>query len=268
MKFEKVEELTARGELFVDSDRPATENKGPHLIVVDNFYPDPARIRATALAQEFFQYSPPLDSQVGQAIASQFTDTDPHWFATCLHRYHGEPVNNPQSGLRYAGEEVREKLEKLLGEQIDHATWPSLGDGWNGAFHVQLKGRASANWSIHHHYKEGDVYPHGWSGLVYLSPGAPETAGTSIWLDKKSGRCIAQAGVIFTKEFSRFEKLLTITNKFNRLILFRENVLHRAEPGFGDCLENGRLTQTFFFLSNKFQEMQSPDEWKANRLTI
>jgi hypothetical protein len=44
---------------------------------------------------------------------------------------------------------------------------------------------------------------------------------------------------------------MTVENCFNRLVLFRENILHRAEPGFGDSPATGRLTQTFFFRSNK-----------------
>ena len=40
-----------------------------------------------------------------------------------------------------------------------------------------------------------------------------------------------------------------ISNVYNRLVLFRGgDIPHRSNlAGFGDCLENGRLTQVFFF---------------------
>jgi len=46
---------------------------------------------------------------------------------------------------------------------------------------------------------------------------------------------------------SRVKLALMAENRFNRLVLFRENVLHRAEDGFGQTAQNARLTQTFFF---------------------
>ena len=38
-------------------------------------------------------------------------------------------------------------------------------------------------------------------------------------------------------------------NVYNRLVLFRgREIPHRSNlVGFGDCLENGRLTQVFYF---------------------
>jgi hypothetical protein len=61
---------------------------------------------------------------------------------------------------------------------------------------------------------------------------------------------VAPAGVAATKDFDRFEKVFVSDNVYNRLVLFRENVLHRAEPGFGQDRE-ARLTQTFFFISSR-----------------
>lgn len=250
MTFDKPELLNAHIELFTNSQRPDSENQGPYLLVIDNFYPEPEEVRAIALKQEYFQYSPPLAEQVGAEIASRFFESDPRWFSTSLLRYQGKPVNHPQPGFRYAGKDVAEKLADIVGEKLDPATWATLGDGWNGAFHLHFAGKGGSSFSVHHHYKKGDVYPRGWSGVVYLTPDAPESAGTTIWRDQSSGKCTAQEGAIFSKDMSRFEKVLTVENRFNRLVLFRENVLHRAEPGFGDSPETGRMTQTFFFLSS------------------
>lgn len=249
MTVQNLEQLNSESALFSDPGRPDSENTGPYLLVVDNFYADPDEIRTNALKQNFYQYSPPLASQVGSEVASRFSESEPQWFSTSLMCYHGTPVLNPQPGYRYAESSVYSRLMELVGEQPDRESWATMGDGWNGAFHLHFAGKRGAGFAIHHHYKKGDIYPRGWSGVVYLSPGAPGPSGTTIWLDKNTGKCIARAGAVFSKDMERFEKIFTVQNRFNRLVLFRENVLHRAEPGFGDSRETGRLTQTFFFLS-------------------
>ncbi len=46
----------------------------------------------------------------------------------------------------------------------------------------------------------------------------------------------------------KWQHLMTVPMRFNRLILYRPWMWHSATPGFGDCLENGRLIQLFAFL--------------------
>jgi hypothetical protein len=59
---------------------------------------------------------------------------------------------------------------------------------------------------------------------------APPESGTTLWRDRQSGRCVARAGAVFSRDTDSFEQVFTVENRFNRLALFRENVLHR--PGF------------------------------------
>jgi len=35
--------------------------------------------------------------------------------------------------------------------------------------------------------------------------------------------------------------------KFNRIVIFRADMWHSHNYNFGDCLENGRIVQLFFF---------------------
>lgn len=233
-------------EWFTDESRPPAENRGPHLLIVDGFYDDPDAVRALALGKPFVQYSPPLVEQVGEgmAMSPEFQDTTSIWRASALFTYRGNSVRHPVNGFRYNGPEVRERLTGIVREEIDDENWALGGDGWNGAFHLRSGGKDAV--SIHHHYREGDVFPRGWSGLVYLSPDAPEDAGTSIWRHKATGKCIAAKGAVFDRNISAFERVHDVACRYNRLVLFRENVLHRAEHGFGDG-DEARLTQTFFF---------------------
>jgi hypothetical protein len=135
-------------------------------------------------------------------------------------------------------------METLVGSHILPRDWESGGDYWNGAFHLRDFNHTTG--FIHHHYKPGDVERRGWSGLVYLSPDAPETSGTTIWRQRQSGRCVASFGPTFSRNTADYELAFLVENKYNRLLLFRENVLHRGEAGFGSGTQ-ARLTQTFFF---------------------
>jgi hypothetical protein len=242
-----VEQLNAMEQWFTDSSRE--DNAGPFLIVVDDFYRDPAKVRELALKQQFYQYSPPLPEQVGATLAEQHPDQRPAWLSSALLRYWGVTVKHPRPGFRHAPPEVRGKFAALLGEDIDVSTWDDMGDWWNGAFHLQFENWGRNRAAIHHHYKEGDVSPRGWSGVVYLSPDAPPDAGTSIWRERSTGLCVASKGAKFDAHEENFERVFTVENRFNRLVIFRENVLHRLERGFGTSPQDARLVQTFFFHS-------------------
>ena len=245
--YKTVSELNANIALFHDPDRSSSENKGPFLIVCDDFYPDPDSVRKLALQQTYHQYKPPKAEQVGELIAGQYDDPKPIWFASALLRYLGQTVNHPQPGYRHDGIEVRQLLDKLIPDKIQLDTWHESGDWWNGAFHLQYDADGIPHRVIHHHYRDGDVAPIGWSGLVYLTPEAPIECGTTIWREKITQRCIAAKGDKYAEDHNNYELALKIQNRFNRLVLFRENVLHRAGFGFGDQPGNARLTQTFFF---------------------
>jgi len=56
-----------------------------------------------------------------------------------------------------------------------------------------------------------------------------------------------EKGPFFDKNIQNYTRVYEIDNIYNRLVLFRENVLHQAAAGFGTEKNNGRLTQTFFF---------------------
>ena len=90
------------------------------------------------------------------------------------------------------------------------------------------------------------VDPTEWTGVLYLTPNAPIESGTLLFkADNES--------MIKIRSEDKHEVDIDITaeisNLYNRLVLFRgRDIPHRSNrPGFGDCLENGRLTQVFFF---------------------
>lgn len=246
-----VDELNAHAEWFTDPSRPV--EPGPFVVIVDGFYDNSDEVRAHALQKEFFQYYPPLDTQVPSNLVPRAASPAPSWSSTALRTYMGTIVKHPEFGYRFNPASLRLRLAGLLHEFIDAEMWQELGDWWNGAFHL-----INENWiaehdsSVHHHYKEGDVFPRGWSGVVYLTPDAPPFSGTTIWLHRASGKCVAPLGVQFSAGLDvsdHYDLAFFVQNRYNRLVLFRENVLHRAESGFGSALD-ARLTQTLFFVSS------------------
>ena len=88
--------------------------------------------------------------------------------------------------------------------------------------------------------------PSEWTGVLYLTPNAPLKSGTLLFKADDE-----------TMETIRKEEPCTINckvdtalgNVYNRLVLFRGgDIPHRSGiPGFGECVESGRLTQVFFF---------------------
>jgi hypothetical protein len=240
-----VEELNAMADWFFDPLRSEAENKRPFVIIVDDFYDEPDAVRDLALRQDFVQYSPPSIEQVGQDIANQFQELRGTWLSTALFVFMGQAVRRPIDGFAYRPMSLLDRLTDVVGERILLDTWESGGDGWNGVFHLIGDDWAVGRGNIHHHYKSGDV-DRGWSGLVYLSPDATPSAGTSIWRDRHTGGCVAAYGAKFESDENHFEMALLLENRYNRLVLFRESVLHRVEHGFG-CGKSSRLTQTFFF---------------------
>jgi hypothetical protein len=243
----QIESLPAA--LFVDPVRKA--DPGPHVVIVDDFLPNPLEVRRAAIESQFLLFSPPDSQQVGDEVASANRDPDAKWLTTTLLRFKGVPVRHPQRSSYVVSPDVRERLGEAVGAQVLDDKSGTIGDGWHGAFHSinneDWRARPSHG-AIHHHYKEGDLPDRGWSGVVYLTPGAPLSAGTSLWKLSHTGRCVAPFGAHFSHNTSRYAPVLTIENRFNRLVLVRENVLHRVEHGFGSTIENGRLTQSFFFL--------------------
>ena len=100
-----------------------------------------------------------------------------------------------------------------------------------------------------------------WAGVCYLSPDVPDnTEGTVFWRHKQSGleaiprdeegikpfgdlkKFLDTDGV----DYDKWDRVLTIPYKYNRLVLFRPWLFHSPGTPFGDTIDNCRLIQTFF----------------------
>ena len=93
-----------------------------------------------------------------------------------------------------------------------------------------------------------------WAGVLYLTPNAPYSAGTSLFSHTQSGLRNQNDfnghdvfGDIGYYDKSKFDLVDVVGNVFNRLVLFDAKSIHAASEYFGTTKENGRLFQVFFF---------------------
>jgi hypothetical protein len=137
----------------------------------------------------------------------------------------------------YCNAALGNNLAEFIGEKIK-----VFGGNDNGAFQITTGDNTS--WI---HADEGVM----WAGVVYLTPDAPQNTGTVFYKHKTSGSRTSKEGVQNKDANGNNQELWEITDRvaniFNRLILYRGHLWHKSDNYFGDCLENGRLFQVFFF---------------------
>lgn len=92
------------------------------------------------------------------------------------------------------------------------------------------------------------------AGMVYLTPDAPLSCGTSLYAHKRTGlrnendfKDINVFGETGFFDKTKFELVDTAGNVFNRLILFDAKCIHSANEYFGTDINNSRLFHLFFF---------------------
>jgi hypothetical protein len=192
------------------------------LIVIDNFYSNPNETREYILSQNF-------------SVRGNY------------------PGQRTQS---FATKEMRDIIQRYIepfGGKITEFPIPQM-DGsdaskiYNGSF--QYTTSRDRSW-VHI-----DGY-NNWAGVLYLTPDAPVSSGTSFYRFHNGATCARDVELLgckeetdrFSQDMTKWEKVDEVGNVFNRLILFNSNRFHMSMDYFGDCKENGRLFQVFFFSS-------------------
>ena len=197
------------------------------LIAVDDFYADPHAVRRRALQMP---YSHP-ESVVG-------------WRTRC-----------------YQPRGIKERIERKFALRIPF--WDDDLDaieGRNGVF-FQSYNRGEHAETVGIHYDE----PLRWvMFLIYLTPGAPYDAGTSLWQHRKTGltakpspRDAERLGMPLdeltgilerdSRTRNRWIEIDRVGNVFNRAVMFPGGFYHSATRHFGSNLRDGRIYQSFHF---------------------
>lgn len=187
-----------------------------NLIVIDNFYDDPYKIREFAMKQTY-----------------------------TTHEYH--PGERTES---FATEKHREIFNKILEPFSGKITIFDLSkeENSNGAFQYNTSNDIKS-W-IH-----VDNYNTNWAGIVYLTPNAPVSAGTGFFKFKDGNINAFDSNLLNNENYvdnncrdnTKWELVSSVGNLFNRLVLFNSTQYHMSLNYFGDNIDNARLMQVFFF---------------------
>jgi len=181
------------------------------IIVIDNFYEDPDSVRNLALSQYDFYESP---------------------------YYKGF-----RSNKSFRSENAHSILKQFLNFEPKY-----LGASWQ--FHYTLAGTPEV------YHTDGTISQ--WGGIWYGNPNAPIESGTSFYKSKINGfRSAIKDEKLFNQahdcpepycfiDSTRWQTVDTIGNIYNRLILFRGDLVHSMNKPFGHSKETGRLTQLWF----------------------
>jgi len=196
------------------------------LIVIDDFYPDPAQVRAAALSAEYLEVPGPLT-------------------------YPGR--NSAQKFLPPGLDEV---VSRIVGERVVGSADPRPS---HGKFRITLDGEPS-RYLVH-----VDPSMLSWVGVVYLNPPEQCQGGTSFFrhtglnsdrtpLSEQELRRYGPASIAELlqqdgNDPTKWEHLMTVPMRYNRLIMYRPWLWHSAGEAFGDSLESGRLIQLVGFQS-------------------
>lgn len=191
--------------------------------VVENFYSNPDAVRDYALSQVYFDG----EGAVGSRTRKQFL-------------FNG----------------VKERFEQVMGIKIaDHTP---EGHGWyDGGINGRFQScPAGTNMVFHCDAQQ-------WAGVLYLSPDAPTQGGTSFYKHRETGIRHSseidwengQGDVVFNQRTfidpTPYEKVDTVGNVYNRLVIFDGQLIHSGQDYFGWDIPSSRFFQIFFFDEEK-----------------
>jgi len=207
------------------------------IIIVENFYENPHRVRDYALNELRINNYIPYDSSI--------------WYASKFKEWNECPFKSSEFLIN--------RLNDITNEEIDldfwrkgyppHGSWKDSIRGdksckWNCTFHIKPSIGQKLGQGVHNHVEDSwnSVGENGWVGLIYLNPEAPIDTGLFLWENKDQ-----QKNYDWMTPEENWKLIDSLGAVFNRLILCRGSKPHSGSDGFSDIFEKGRLYQTFFF---------------------
>lgn len=194
------------------------------FLIVDDFYVEPQRLRADALALDYPE------------------PTGPRTF----------PGRTSSRALAPQG--FDQVASSLLGERVEAHDAP-------GSFHLHFRVTLAGEEGRYHVHVDPSGLA--WVGVIYLTLPEHCRGGTAFYRHRALGQDrtphrpeeLQALGVSSIAELLRrdgpdegaWEHLMTVPMRYNRAIFYRPWLWHSAGPAFGDRPENGRLIQLMSF---------------------
>ncbi len=194
------------------------------LLIVDDFFVEPQRLRTDALALDYPE-------------------------VTGVRTFPGRT-----SSRALAPQGFDQVASSLLGERVVAHDGP-------GAFHLHCRVTLAGEEGRYHVHVDPSGLA--WVGVIYLSLPEHCRGGTAFYrhrglgLDRTPHRPEALQGLGVTSiaellrrdgpDAAAWEELMTVPMRYNRAIFYRPWLWHSAGPAFGDRPENARLIQLMAF---------------------
>lgn len=197
------------------------------LVVVDDFYPDPHKVRAAALAAD---YPEPQGEKryPGRNSAEKYP-------VQGMDRIASQVASEAVEGIKHPGSPHMRFRITLAGEEgrfIAHVD-PSPPLSVVGVVYLTLPEHCRGGTAFYRHADlQSETLPKTEDALQRLC-GVRDVKA----LLEKDGR-----------DPAKWEHLMTVPMRFNRAIFYRPWVWHSACEAFGDSPENGRLIQLLNFV--------------------
>lgn len=161
--------------------------------------------------------------------------------AFALQQEFGVQGNYPGARTKsFLTQDVKDAIQTIVfnagGEVVD---WFAR-DGLTGSY--QITTSKDRSWIHSDHYNT-------WAAVCYLTPNAPASAGTGLFRYRANGatRATELTEPYDSQDMTKWELCDTISNRYNRLAMYRGDLFHSSLDYFGTDLYTGRLFQTFFF---------------------
>jgi len=152
----------------------------------------------------------------------------------------GKPFIGRRTVNQFLFPGIKETFEDILGKTI--TKWEDYG--MNGRFQLNVSGEPIV------YHCDLQVY----AAMIYLTPDAPSSCGTSTFRHRSSGvlhRDDPNISSAFNgKTFldgTPYDKVDQFGNIFNRLVIFDAGCIHAANEYFGSAMDDARLWHMFFF---------------------
>jgi hypothetical protein len=210
IKYEKGN--TSENKIICKSKYPCklNPNKQTNLIVIDNFYKNPFEVRNFALLQNF-------------------------------------DIEGNYPGFRtkpFIKKSFKKVLNKHIKNFVNKISLLNINNVDNDLLEHKLDSTFQYTLSTHKSWIHRDKYNE-IAGLIYLTPNAPITSGTTFYEynDKNSNE---EQMYMYCQDMSKWKEIDIIGNVFNRFILFNSKLSHMSRDYFGRDKYNGRLFQVFF----------------------
>lgn len=145
--------------------------------------------------------------------------------------------------VSFINEDVKDTVQTILWNAAGEITEWNVGDGLTGCFEIATA--ADRSWIHTDHFNT-------WAGVIYLTPDAPLSGGTGLFMHKRTGaRTSAELAQYESQDMTKWDMVDRVGNRYNRMVLYRSNMFHTSLDYFGSDLQTGRLFQ-LFFLTTQF----------------